>query len=88
MIRLSSTNGAAPPLDQLIETEAAAYLGGKRNRIETTGPDVLLQPQAFTALALVFHEPMTNSAKYGALSDNGRVNVRWRLDGDGDLLIE
>jgi CheY-like chemotaxis protein len=31
---------------------------------------------------------MTNSAKYGALSDNGSVAVNWCLDEEGDLLIE
>ena len=39
-------------------------------------------------MALVFHELMTNSAKYGALSDSGTVHVEWRLDSDGDLRIE
>ena len=86
--QITKDNWSPAPLGLLIETEAAAYLGGKRDRIESHGPDVLLQPQAFTTLALVFHELMTNSAKYGALSDSGRVTVDWRLDADGDLLIE
>lgn len=85
--QITKDNWSPAPLDQLIDTEAAAYLGGKRTRVETKGPDVLLQPQAFTTLALVFHELMTNSAKYGALSDGGKVSVGWRLDDDGDLSI-
>ncbi|MBO9715125.1 HWE histidine kinase domain-containing protein [Sphingomonas sp.] len=76
------------PLSRLIETEAAAYLVGKSTRLNCSGPPVLLQPQAFSTLALVFHELMTNSAKYGALSDNGGVKIGWRIDDDGDLLIE
>jgi CheY-like chemotaxis protein len=30
---------------------------------------------------------MTNAAKYGALSDNGRVNVTWKPNADGSLQI-
>jgi light-regulated signal transduction histidine kinase (bacteriophytochrome)/CheY-like chemotaxis protein len=86
--QITKENWSPAPLALLIETEAAAYLGGKSDRIESNGPDILLQPQAFTTLALVFHELMTNSAKYGALSDSGRVTVDWRLDADGDLQIE
>ncbi len=75
------------PLKGLIETEAAAYLARRSNRVRTSGPDVLLDPQAFATLALVIHELMTNSAKYGGLSDSGGVVVDWKLDADGDLLI-
>ena len=74
-------------LRMLIETEAAAYLADKSNRVATHGPDVLLNPQAFSTLALVFHELVTNSGKYGGLSDSGRVRVTWQLDADGDLEI-
>ncbi len=75
-------------LIDLIETESAAYLGGKRDRIKLSGPNVLVDPTAFTALALVFHELLTNAAKYGALTDSGLVNIRWYVDEDGSLLIE
>ncbi len=72
----------------LIETEAAAYLAGDAHRVGAEGPDIVLNPQAFSTLALVFHELMTNSAKYGALSDSGRVAVEWRLNADGSLMID
>jgi light-regulated signal transduction histidine kinase (bacteriophytochrome) len=75
-------------LRELLETETAAYLGAKRERVHLEGPNILVQPSAFTSLALVFHELTTNAAKYGALSDNGSVAVNWRLDEGGDLLID
>lgn len=75
-------------LRPLIETEAEAYVGGKAARLELDGPAVLLEPTAFSTLALVIHEMMTNSAKYGALSDNGRLSIRWAVDSYGDLLID
>jgi len=74
-------------LRDLLETEAGAYLGVKRDRVKLDGPNLLLQPAAFTSLALVLHELMTNAAKYGALSDNGTVTVRWENNDDGDLLL-
>jgi CheY-like chemotaxis protein len=50
---------------------------------------VLIEPQAFTTVALVIHEMITNSAKYGALSDNrGRVEIATALDALGRLTIE
>ena len=73
-------------LIDLIETESGAYLGPKRDRIKLNGPNVLIEPTAFTVLALVFHELLTNAAKYGALSDSGSVTVDWHLDEDGSLL--
>jgi light-regulated signal transduction histidine kinase (bacteriophytochrome)/CheY-like chemotaxis protein len=75
-------------LSDLLETEAGAYLGEKRQRVLLEGPGLLINPSAFTSLALVFHELMTNAAKYGALSDSGIVKVRWRQDEGGDLLLD
>lgn len=75
-------------LVDLIETEAGAYLGGKRDRVTLNGPNLLIQPSAFTTVALVLHELMTNAAKYGALSDSGVVTVSWRQDSEGSLLLD
>src|SRR6201999_2138263 len=75
-------------LRELLETEAGAYLGDKRDRVRLEGPNLLLQPQAFTTIALVFHELMTNAAKYGALSDNGTVAVTWSLNDDGSMAMQ
>jgi two-component sensor histidine kinase/CheY-like chemotaxis protein len=78
----------------LLNAEAGAYLGAQAERVFTEGPDALIAPEAFTTIALVFHEMMTNSAKYGALSDNrgrieivtafdrlGRFSIKWREHG-------
>ncbi len=48
------------------------------------GPVVKLSAHAAQTLAMVFHELVTNAAKYGALSSpHGRVEVSWR-DGTGE----
>jgi light-regulated signal transduction histidine kinase (bacteriophytochrome) len=74
-------------LFDLIETEAGAYLGGRRDRVKAAGPNVMLEPGAFTVLALVVHELMTNAAKYGALADSGTISIDWKIDDDGSLLL-
>lgn len=85
--QITSDNWGPAPLKLLVETEAAAYLGGKSERVVTEGPDVLLTPHAFSTLALVVHELVTNSAKYGGLSDSGRVAVTWRIGDDGAVVL-
>jgi CheY-like chemotaxis protein len=49
-------------------------------RIDVTGPTVLLPPATAQSIALALHELVTNAAKYGALSvDSGRVKVMWQM---------
>jgi light-regulated signal transduction histidine kinase (bacteriophytochrome)/CheY-like chemotaxis protein len=76
-------------LKKLIYAEGEAYLAGKLDRIRIQGQDVLIAPQAFTTMALVIHEMMTNSAKYGALCDrSGWVTISWSRDQVGRLIID
>jgi light-regulated signal transduction histidine kinase (bacteriophytochrome) len=86
--QITADRWAPARLYDLIEVESAAYLAERRDRVMLTGPNVLLTPSAFTVLALVIHELLTNAAKYGALSDNGSVAIHWRVDWDGSLLID
>ncbi len=77
------------PLRQLIEAEASAFHNGKFSRLSLVGPDILLLPQAFSTLALVIHELITNSAKYGALCrEQGRIRIDWILDPTGNLVLD
>jgi two-component sensor histidine kinase len=69
-------------LDRLIETLTAPYqrLGLS---LDFQGPQIDLGPRAAATLALVFHEMITNAAKYGALRDGGgRLAIGWRLGGN------
>lgn len=80
---------SAASLIELIEDEAVAYLGGKEGRLDIEGSDVLIAPEAYTVMALVIHEMMTNSAKYGALCDSsGRIRIALSRDHNGDLAVE
>jgi two-component sensor histidine kinase len=58
--------------------------GGVGGRVlEITGDDVPIDDRGATPLALIFHELATNSAKYGALSnEEGRISLRSRREQD------
>lgn len=87
--QLTGSQWSAASLRTLLGTEIAAYFGDKAERFILEGPRVLLEPQAFSTMALVFHEMVTNSAKYGALSDRrGEVRVAWEFDDTGSLRID
>ena len=76
------------PLLELIDTEIQAFLGGQGQRLKLSGAAPMLSPQAFSTMALVVHELVTNAAKYGALSDNsGLVAVDMRIAAEGALTI-
>ncbi|MBY5437152.1 HWE histidine kinase domain-containing protein [Rhizobium leguminosarum] len=87
--QITRDHWAPASLRQLLLAETAAYLGKNAQRIQMSGKDVLLEPQAFSTAALVFHELMTNSAKYGSLSGtgSGTVQLGWHRDDEGNLRI-
>jgi len=86
--QITKENWSPASVYELIETEAQAYLKSETTRINMTGPDALVTPQAFTTLSLVMHELMTNAMKYGSLSDSrGNVDVQFVKEEDGALVI-
>jgi light-regulated signal transduction histidine kinase (bacteriophytochrome) len=74
------------PVKNLLEAEAAAFLTTQKDRLILKGPSVLLKPQAYSTLALVVHELVTNSVKYGSLSvEGGEAIAEWSMQDNGDL---
>ena len=72
----------------LVTAEAGAYLGGKADRVVVRGAQIAIEPEAFTTIALVIHELITNSAKYGALSDSrGSVEIDVEMRNGGPLVL-
>ncbi|WP_423140800.1 HWE histidine kinase domain-containing protein [Parablastomonas sp. CN1-191] len=65
---MTQTSWEPSSLHALVRAEAAAYVGDNIDTVAIAGPDAMIEPTAFTPLALVIHELMTNSVKYGALS--------------------
>ncbi|MBC7158767.1 MAG: GAF domain-containing protein, partial [Porphyrobacter sp.] len=79
---------SAASLHRLIRSEVEAFLTGKADRVALVGPDALVEPEGYTVLALVIHEMITNSAKYGSLCDqSGRLEITTSFDPSGDLRI-
>jgi two-component sensor histidine kinase len=73
---LSSHRWLGIPLRELVRRELTPYSTSNNTQID--GPEVLLEPQAGQAMAMVFHELAINAAKYGALSvPSGQVSVSW-----------
>jgi len=85
---ITRQNWSPAPLADLFESEMEAYLSGKKDRLRIIGDSVLINPEAYTVLALVVHELVTNSAKYGSLCDSkGTIDVDVARAANGDLLI-
>jgi PAS domain S-box-containing protein len=75
---LAESSWTSASLRGLLERELAAY---GLARIELSGEDVVLHPEAAQPFALAIHELATNAAKYGALSQPaGRLQLSWRQD--------
>ncbi len=86
--QLTQTGWVKAPFRRLLEAEARAWTHSA-DRVVLVGPGVTLDSRAYQALALVFHEMMTNAAKYGALSrEAGRLTVTWTREPSGDLRVE
>lgn len=85
--QITRENWSPASVTELILNEARAYLNdGNRDRLTVVGNDVLIAPEAFTVLALVFHEMMTNSVKYGSLCDSSGTLTVTLERGPGDDL--
>jgi PAS domain S-box-containing protein len=79
ILSLSSWQGAE--IGKLVDEELAPYCSG--DQIELQGRELRLQPATAQTLALVLHELITNSVKYGALSAlSGRLKVKWDVEED------
>ncbi|MBA1272967.1 HWE histidine kinase domain-containing protein [Stutzerimonas azotifigens] len=89
--QINAPSGTCTQLRALLESEARAWNGRDEldERIQLSGSAVLLDVRSYQTLALVFHEMMTNAAKYGALSvPEGQLTVSWQLIEGRGLVIE
>ena len=85
---ITRENWTPSSLSELVQVETQAYLSDKAQRVVVQGEDALIAPEAFLVLALVIHELLTNSVKYGSLGNNrGQVRIALARDAAGDLMI-
>lgn len=74
-------------LADLLSAELTPYRSQSRS-IVVDGPDAWLDSQAYSVMALVFHEMATNAAKYGSLSrPAGGLSVTWTVEDDGCRIV-
>ena len=86
--QLTEKDWSPAPLRQLIQNEINAFTAGRQDAFRMDGPDIALNPEAYSCLTLVLHEMVTNSVKHGALSiSHGHVEIRWQVIGNGSLEI-
>ncbi|GLK76483.1 hypothetical protein GCM10008171_17370 [Methylopila jiangsuensis] len=83
--QITDDHWSPAPIRALIDAEAQAFLDASDNGVHVTGEPVMLNPQAYSTMALVVHELVTNSTKYGSLSAGGHVDVSWTRKKGGDL---
>jgi len=77
---LANSRWEGADLGKLVDEEFAPYRGVRGEKVETSGPSILLKPAFAQTIALALHELVTNAAKYGALStDAGTISLTWRL---------
>jgi PAS domain S-box-containing protein len=70
-------------VEDLVRAQLAHFADLVGSRIVIDGPKLDLKAAGTQAIGLALYELATNAGKYGALSvDTGRVDVRWRLEGD------
>ena len=84
---LSESRWCGADLKRLVADELAPY-GKEQDRVEISGPSVMLAPSGAQAIAMALHELATNAVKYGALAvPTGRVSVLWSRGADGRLAL-
>lgn len=76
--------------DWLVETSIKPFDHPADSPFRADGPDLAVGSSAALAFSMAFHELCTNAAKYGALSTDGIVAIKWRIEGadtEGSLEI-
>lgn len=76
--RLTKNDWRGANLADIVGDEVVGHGGAER--VDASGPDVLLSPRVSLSLSMALHELATNAMKYGALSCvDGRVAIRWSV---------
>ena len=75
-------------LQKLVTQELVPYRQDGKARVRIEGPHLLLETNTAQTVAVILHELVTNSVKYGALSiTKGRVEVEWSPSPDGRVVF-
>lgn len=79
---LTENNWVGARLDAVVKRTLAPFAGS--DRLQISGPDILLPPKLALALSATLQELATNAAKYGAFSlAPGKLKISWTVDAAG-----
>jgi len=68
------------PLAEIVRLELKAF----SDRVEATGPGIMLNRRVAQTFGLIVHELATNATKHGALSQpGGHIEIHWSTEGEG-----
>ncbi len=83
---LARNEWSAVEVAEVVRAELAPYESGAGEpaRVTAQGPSLSLLPTPAVSLGMILHELATNSAKYGALSASGLVEVAWSRRGPAE----
>lgn len=80
---LSKSDGQKTTIRNLVSKEFEILFGPNSEQISIQGPGIEIDETQSQALGLIFHELATNSTKYGALSNNGKVRLDLSVNSNG-----
>lgn len=84
---LTETTWCGADLDELVRGQVLLDAADEQ-RVQISGPGLMLAAQPALYLALVLHELGTNARLHGALSvPGGRLSVTWRVE-DGEVVLQ
>ncbi len=77
-------------IDMALLMQITREEAGGASKFSYAGPPVSLEPRQVTALSMALHELTTNALKYGALSNDGTIEVQYGFENNPDrhLFIE
>lgn len=81
--QLTRAAGAGLDLEMMVREELLSQAADE-TRVEIEGPEIELAPKAAEVLSLALHELATNSTRFGALGQNGRLKIVWGVSRRGD----
>ncbi|MDB5554649.1 MAG: Signal transduction histidine kinase [Rhizobium sp.] len=81
-------NGEDVSLAAMVDLTVSPYNSTGSKRIRASGPNIAINRDAATTIALCLHELITNAIKYGALSqDDGVVDIVWTVSEEDEPVV-
>lgn len=85
---LANSDGQQTTIRHLVNREMELILGLENEKFSISGPNIYINESQSQALGLVMHELATNSTKYGALSNDGTIDLGLDLLSNGESVAE